>query len=328
MKRKLTIAMASMLLLCMAGCNKPVEERYDIVVFGTGAEMSERTKETYLGVTDYANEHGMTVQYRYPSDLEQDTLQREIREASNVQPEYFIFADPVYAKAIYEQQTYYLSLGRIHFACFGFSPLALDGVSISTASNCIVVDYDQKQIGYIAGAVAAQEYDSFGFIRTETSYMFEEGFSQGVGEKSVRYGTASDIDYWYEEGVEVVFAPEDTVDEVAPIASAKGMKVIGTEFDRSEYGDCVLFSCIYDYRSSAYATLALGEGRLNGWTVVTDWTGGTYGSGMTAKLGIKTGYYWYKTQDYVRYNVPERLQSAYELVRDTVEEKRLIEGRS
>lgn len=328
MKRKLTITMASLLLLCMAGCDKPVGERYDIVVFGTGAEMSERTKETYLGVTDYANEHGMTVQYRYPSDLEWDTLQREIREASNVQPKYFFFADPVYAKAIFEQQTYYLSLGRIHFACLGFYPQALDGVSSYIASNCLVIDYDKAQIGYIAGAVASQEYDSFGFVRTETSSEYEQGFSQGIGEKSVRYGTADDVALWYEEGVEVVFAPEDTVDEVAPIASAKGMKVIGTEFDRSEYGDCVLFSCIYDYRASAYATLALGEGGLNCWTVVSGWTGGYNGKGMTAKLGIKTGYYWYQTQDYVYYNVPERLQSAYELVRDTVEEKRLIEGKS
>lgn len=327
LKRIATALMTGILLSTMTGCETLFKERYDIIVFGTGEEMSYETEQTYLGAVNFAEKRGMKVKYCYPSELTREALSETLRVASNYQPKYYLFADPIYSNTVYTEQGNYMSSGWIYFACFGFKPTSLNGEMQFNLLSCLALTFDEDQTGYICGATVAMEYTSIGYVSSESEKAYLDGFERGVNEqgKPVLKGRVEDVAAWYDAGVEVVYAVGEQVEAILPIAEEKGGKIVATNY-HGRKSDAIVLSSENCYDVTSYATLANGESSLSYWTLINPEMHGYGGNlqwtrGLDPVVGIKTIYYKIAETDYVSFDMAENLKDSYEKVRETIKRR-------
>lgn len=257
MKRKLTIALAALLLFTMTGCIERNTVKYEIAVLGMHEEPFGREAEIYKGVKEYADSVGLTYAYYAVEEDSFDGRESAIRHAMNNRAKLVFVADPSFSEVVYEKQFFY---EKYNFSMLGIPPRSMDGTKTAVTENVAVMLYDERAAGYLAGQALVKEgYTSIGFV-DEAGYDYYRGFSEALSEGGValRYTEdAEEVSAWYDEGVEVVFAVGESVATVAPVAEAKGGKVVGTEYDRSYLGKSVLSSLVKDWKTSAYAVTFL-----------------------------------------------------------------------
>lgn len=316
MKLKQIVALVTAgLSLVMVGCEYRTIDRCDVIVFGESEEMTTRTQLVYEGVKQYADLNGLKVEYHVPKDSSVEGIGKEFRTLANKQAKYYFFADESFAEAIYEHQASFNTSGLINFACIGFLPTSLDGAVTWCNPNTLGVSFNDEETGYVCAKIVTAEYSSFGFVQNEKSELFQKGFEKGVAEcgGTLVVGSCEEVKTWYESGVDVVFAPEDTIYDVAPVANEMGKKVIGTGLDRSALGESVLFSAVPDYKLTAYSMLKVGRIGLAHWTYRPKALVQIGLIGVKPILSLKTQFTGNLPQlDYVYYTVPERLKSVYE----------------
>lgn len=224
------------------------------------------------GLTQYAEEAGVTYKYYQPQEATTDSYVETIGLAVEggaklvVCPGY-LFETPVYlAQEQYPDVTFILLDGEPH---------SEDYSDYVTGSNTMAILFQEDQPGYLAGYAAVKDgMTQLGFMggmAVPAVVRFGYGFVQGADAAAAEMGVNVDIRYhytgafaatpeaqamaasWYQNGTEVIFGCGGAVgNSVMAAAEEANAKVIGVDVDQSYESDTVITSAMKKLSVSVY----------------------------------------------------------------------------
>ncbi|NLL76235.1 MAG: BMP family ABC transporter substrate-binding protein [Clostridiales bacterium] len=304
-KKVLSMLLAGVMVLSLAACGstgtEPAAEAETAESEAETAEVTEETTETaseesasgyelalvtdlgtiddksfnqgaWEGVTQYAEEAGVTYKYYQPQEATTDSYVETIGLAIEggaklvVCPGY-LFETPVYiVQEQYPEVTFILLDGEPHNE---------DYSDYKTASNTMAILFQEDQPGYLAGYAAVKDgMTKLGFMggmAVPAVVRYGYGFVQGADAAATEMGVNVDIMYhytgafaatpeaqamaasWYQNGTEVIFGCGGAVgNSVMAAAEEAKAKVIGVDVDQSYESDTVITSAMKKLSVSVY----------------------------------------------------------------------------
>jgi basic membrane protein A len=257
---------------------------------------------TYVGVQQYATDHGLTQAYFRPTEDSTQARLDSISQAVARGAKIVVCPGYLFETAIYEAQTMYQD---VSFLLLDGEPHDSDYVNYFTASNVHCILYKEYEPGYLAGYAAVEEgYTKLGFeggmaVPAVEKYGF--GYVSGIIDAAnaknidvtVQYdyaGTFNPSDTivttatgWYNAGTQVIFSCGGSIfKSVVSAAESTTKKVIGVDVDQySQAPDVVITSAEKKLQESTYASLTSFYGNNKVWP--------TELAGKTALVGAKEG---------------------------------------
>ena len=277
MKKILCLIFCMVLMMSLAACGGDKEEdttaayTYEIGLLTASPEISiddeDRVEATWEGVREFAEEEGKT--YKYYEAAANDTKSQlsRIEDAVSEGVKVLIAVGPEVNGAIAEAQKKHDDVTFIY----------LDGTLNEIAENCVNVDFDEKQAGFLAGYSAVLEgFYNMAYLangESEEAADYGYGFLQGANQAAMNFSRYSEIRYdygqadagedairakakkWYDEGALAVFTyGGDVFDAVKAEAEKADKKVIASNASKG-YCETVITSAKKCYEDAVAAQL-------------------------------------------------------------------------
>ena len=151
----------------------------------------DRIEAAWNGVRQFAEAHGKTYKYYEPVSADTKDQVDRVGEAVKEGVKYIVAIGPEVKDGIAEAQKKYKDVTFIY----------LDGTLDEIGDNCVTVNFDPLQAGFLAGYSAVLEgIYSMGYLAEEKSpeaVSYGYGFLQGANEAASRFGRYAVINYKY-----------------------------------------------------------------------------------------------------------------------------------
>ena len=294
MKRTLAVLLCA--VLCIGVCSGSEEEKepartYELAMITVSEDKSiddgDYVQSAWEGLKEYAEESGLTYKYYEPAKDSDSARMKQIDRAADSGALIVVCAGGAFQQVVAEAQEKYPD---VTFILSGAVPKDGSGEQ-KTASNCVGIEFNWSEAGFLAGYAAVQEgYRQLGFLGESSEDEMKDygyGFLQGCNAAAeslgvyveVRYNYGSEdesaakiqkkAEQWYKEGTEVIFACGDTVfDSVAVEADIADALVIASD-PQSRSARSVLTTVVKEYgRGGGEQLAAFYSGEFPGGTIL------------------------------------------------------------
>ena len=265
------------------------EKKYELALVTDIGTIADKTfnQGAWEGLTQYADEKGITHTYYQPSVQSDEEFKKKIDEAIKDGAKLVVCPGNHFANSVaYAQEKY----PEVKFIIIDGEPS--DGV---ISSNTMPILYREDQAGFLAGYAAVKDGNrQLGFLGGEAVpavVRFGFGYLQGIDAAAKELGVNCEVKYnytgkfeasdevkalassWYNSGTEVIFACGGALgnsvmgaaEEKNRAAGAFEAKVIGVDVDQYSESDTVITSAIKRVNNSVYdAVLMYYEGKFPG----------------------------------------------------------------
>ena len=304
MKKLLAMAMAACMAFTMVACGGAASSTASSAAATSEAASAESTTDaktdvafvtdvgniddqsfnqyTWQGVQDFCAANGLNANYYRPTEDSDAARIEQMDNAVADGAKAIVVAGYLFGSSIAEAQEKY---PEVQFLALDVS--AFDLGDKTAGANTALITYREEQAGYLAGYAAVIDgYKELGFLggmAVPAVIRYGYGFVQGadaaakelgVSDVNIKYWysggfAATDdvkhqMDGWYSEGTEVVFACGGPVCQSCDAAAqANGGKMIGVDVDQSGQFDTVITSAMKALANSV--NVALTDAMNNGW---------------------------------------------------------------
>lgn len=287
------LALLLLLLLPSAGCARTYE--IAMITYGGKPQDDAFSASVWCGIQEYAAANNRSFRYYIPEKLTNEAYLKAVKKAVDGGARVVIFPGYVFGETILAAQSEYPA---VSFIILDGDPTNISGGSI--ADNACAVLYNEAQAGFLAGYAAVKNgFTKLGFIGgmqiagvIRYGYGFVSGAEYAANEMGVNvtmYYTytgsfaatpqlQSQAEAWYNEGIEVIFACGENLENSVVAAAEKyeNTWVIGYDTDRSAESDRVCTSACKALTVSVKYILSL-------------YFGGAFPSGKCLMLGVSEG---------------------------------------
>lgn len=241
-----------------------------LAVDARGVEDGARNEAMWRGVTTFCEQFGVENGGRFAAEDEStEAIERALRDAAESGAELVVCAGDEMASALYHVQESYPT---VSYLILDDEPHSDDYVTYRTASNVHCVLFRQEQAAFLAGYAAVTEgITELGFMGNTMLpqvVRYCTGFLQGAEAAAEQAGVQVHLKTWYSgtEGPDleiedrmngwyykgtgvVLVAGETLLENTLTAASNNGGRVMGTETDRSNWGELILGSAVQRYNT-------------------------------------------------------------------------------
>ena len=257
------------------------------------------------GVVEYAEANDISYAYYQPTEDTNIARIEQIEIAIDNGAKIIVCPGFLFGPVVYEMQQDYPDIA---FLLLDGETYSEDYLTYLMTDNTHSILYQEEQSGFLAGYAAVMEgYRNLGFIGgvpVPAVVRFGYGFIQGaecaaselglaVGDVSIKYDYAdvfwptpeleSQMDLWYAEGTEIIFACGGGLYSSVVSAAEKTVngKVIGVDFDQAAESDRIITSALKELETSVMNALTEFYDNDMEWPVSM--------AGETALLGAENG---------------------------------------
>lgn len=227
------------------------------------------------GLSQYAEEEGISVAYIEPQDATKESYLEEIKNGVKNGATVVICPGYMFEEAVYEAQSKY---SNVNFIILDGQPHNADYSDVTTTSNTESIIFAEEQAGFLAGYAAVRDgYTHLGFmggVPEDSVIKYGYGFVQGADYAAIEMGVKVNIRYvymntfndnniveqtadaWYEDDTEVIFACGGAIGKaVIRSAESHDRKVIGVDRDQSQDSETVITSAVKSVKNAVYLAL-------------------------------------------------------------------------
>lgn len=282
MKKMLTLLICIVMVFSLFSCGKEKEKSsssYEIAMITTSKTSSiddgSYNQSAWEGLRKYAEENGLTYKYYEPEEESTDARLEQIDAAVQNGAATVVCCGEEFEPVIYTAQDKYSDKT---FILIDGHPADKKGDE-RTETNAVGVEFEENQMGYLAGYAAVKDgYENLGFMGESDAPSVKNygyGFIQGCNDAAADMGITVEIQYnykkeedtaakiqkraenWYEDGAEVIFACGDAIfDSILAEADIAKAKVIGCGVDMNGRSKNVVTSAVKECGIVAQSQLA------------------------------------------------------------------------
>lgn len=278
MKKLCALLLCTAVIFSLAACggenneaSETITYTYEIAFLTASPDLSiddgDRIETAWNGVRQFAEENGKTYKYYEPESADTKAQMQRIEDAVEEGAKYIVASGPEVGDCIAEAQKKYKDITFIY----------LDGILDDVADNCVTVEFDVLQAGFLAGYGAVLEgLDDLAYLasgKSEESVSYGYGFLQGANEAAMRFGRYAMINYdygeegadketirktaqkWFDGGTDAIFTYGGDVYEAAKTEAEKAGKVVIASNASKDYSKTVITSARKCYEESVIEQL-------------------------------------------------------------------------
>lgn len=301
MKKLIYFVMVLFVAVILVGCGGA--KTYEIALVTDVGNIDDKSfnEGAWNGVKEYAEANGKSYQYYRPAEDTTDARVETMKTAIEKGAKIVVCPGFLFEEAIYLVQDDY---PEVAFLILDGEPHNADYSEYKTANNTHCILYQEEQSGYFAGYAAVKEgYRHLGFLggmAVPAVQRFGYGYVQGADAAAQELGLAdgaieiefaytggfapspeikTQMDGWYADGTEVVFACGGAIYlSVTAAAEEANKKVIGVDVDQAGESETIITSA--EKKLTQSVKLALDSFYKAG----MKWDAAH--AGKTAKLGV------------------------------------------
>lgn len=265
MKKLWALILCMLMVFCLTACGGDKEEEneastytYEIGFLTASPDLSiddgDRIEAAWNGVRQFAEAQGKTYKYYEPASADAKAQVECVGKAADEGVKYIVAAGPEVGDGIAEAQKKYPDITFIY----------LDGNLDEVEDNCVAVNFEPLQAGFLAGYSAVLEglYDLAYLTEGETAeaVSYGYGFLQGANEAAMRFGRYAVIQYqygsedatredirkiakeWYEGGTDAIFTYGGDVFDAVKTEAESAKKVVIASNAGKDYSETVITS--------------------------------------------------------------------------------------
>lgn len=279
MKKLFYLVVVVFAAFILASCTQT--KSYEIALITDVGNIDDKSfnEGAWNGVKEYAEANDKTYQYYRPAEDTTDARVETMKTAIEKGAKILVCPGYLFEEAIYLVQDEY---PEVSFLILDGEPHSADYSTYKTASNTHCILYQEEQAGYFAGYAAVKEgYRHLGFLggmAVPAVIRFGYGYVQGAdaaaqelgledGAIEIEFGYTggftpspeikNQMDGWYADGTEVVFACGGGIYlSVTAAAEEAGKKVIGVDVDQSAESETIITSAEKKLTQSVKLALA------------------------------------------------------------------------
>ncbi|MBQ1820593.1 MAG: BMP family ABC transporter substrate-binding protein [Clostridia bacterium] len=249
-----------------------------MITDGSSLDYDDMTQLTFAGIKEFASETGSSYWYcicedAYDTNKVLDAVGDAVSDGANV----IVCPGWMFETGVYEAQKAY---PNVNFLLVDGEPHDSSYLYYETAENTHCILYRSEEAGFLAGYATVKDgYRNLGIlaaIAVNEVIRYNYGFIQGANLAAEELGVAdevtirlwycdqfysdenivSEMKLWYEDGVEAIFACGGGLYlGASEAADSYGGKVIGCDYDVSEYEPNILTSAVKFYDESVRLSL-------------------------------------------------------------------------
>lgn len=256
----------------------------------------------WKGIQTFASNFGYTAQsFTYGGDGDAASAEEALRNAAESGALLVVCRGEEMSRALFQVQA---NFPGVHYLLFDGEPHNEDYTVYTTESNVHCVQFQEEQIGYLAGYAAVTEgYTALGFAGSEEMpeiVRYCTGFLQGAEDAAEQQGEEVSLRVWYTGNIEdqdlvtsrlvdwynngtslIMASGGDLLQRAMDAANQTGGKVFATDWDQNALGERVLGSAIKCYNAAVQKQLYAFFASNSTWSQEA--------AGHTEKLGYNDG---------------------------------------
>lgn len=279
MKKLFYVVVGLFVFAALVSCGQT--KTYEIALITDVGNIDDKSfnEGAWNGVKEYAEANEKTYQYYRPAEDTTDARVETMKTAIEKGAKVVVCPGYLFEEAIYLVQDEY---PEVAFLILDGEPHNADYTDYKTAQNTHCILYQEEQAGYFAGYAAVKEgYRHLGFLggmAVPAVVRFGYGYVQGAdaaakelgledGAIEIEFGYTggfspspeikTQMDGWYADGTEVVFACGGGIYlSVTAAAEEAGKKVIGVDVDQAGESETIITSAEKKLTQSVKLALA------------------------------------------------------------------------